>query len=296
MRARITAHVASILALATMGIAASAHADVLRLPTKAEFIAAVAQATQPGRNDTINVSAVNVFSPALMLPAAASSSIINFNGQSGGPAVYNPTFDVGFGVVGDVGVGAGTTLNFNTTNGIASWRVGFADGVNAGTGTVNMTGGTVNGVFTGTNNYTTLNVGRGSAGSQGTFNQSGGSIFLNGGAFNLGVAQATGTYTMSGDAKLDTGRGTICIGCVNGNGTLNIGGNAQFLVNDVDPPVGSGQLYIGSDGGTGLVIQDGIDQGSFSMRRTGTHLGLGGGTGEYRISAGQLFIRRHRER
>lgn len=277
--------------LSAMALVTHAHAADYTVTDQAQFNAAVAAATQPGRNDTINVDAANVFSPAIMIPAAASSIVINFNGQSGGPAVYNPTFDVGFGVLGQtLGVGPGTTLNFNTNNGIASLRVGFANGAAAGTGTVNMTGGTINGIFTGINNYFTLNVGRGSPGSQGTFNQSGGSIFINGGAFNLGVADATGTYTMSGDAKLDMGPGTICIGCVDGNGTLTVGGNAQFLVNDGNPPLGNGQIYIGSDGGTGLVIQNGAGSRVVLNAQNGTHLGLGGGTGEYRISAGQLLF------
>ncbi|CAN1724212.1 subtilase-type serine protease [Hyphomicrobium sp. 1Nfss2.1] len=276
-------------ALVMAASVASVQADTFTVTNQTEFNAAVAIATAPGRSDTIDVDVVNISSgPALMLPAAASSIVINFNGSSSGPTVYNPTLDVGYGTTGQLGVGAGTTLNFNTVNGIASLRVGVYDGVNAGQGTVNMTGGTINGIHTGPSNYFSVNVGRGSADSQGTFNQSGGSIFLNGGSLNVGADGGTGVYNMSGAALLDLGVGTVYIGTgAGGDGTLHVGGNAQFLLNESNV---FGQIYIGTNGGTGTVIQDGAGSRVVLNAQSGVHFGSNGGFGSYQLSAGQLIL------
>ncbi len=293
MFVRIEGRRSSIFALASLAAAAQAHAADITVTNQSQFDAAIAVATQPGHVDTINVDVVDTSSgPALMLPAAATSIIVNFNGVVGGPAVYNPAFDVGYGTTdGGLSMGSGTTLNFNTTNGIASLRVGMFDGTNAGTGTINMTGGTINGLPTGPANYFTLNVGRGSLDSSGTFNQSGGSVNMNGGALQIGVARATGVYDMSGNATLDMGAGTLYLGeAAGGNGTLYIHDSAQFLLNAGTPAPGNGQVYVGSDGGTGAIIQDGADSRVVLNAQNGTHFGFGGGTGEYDISAGQLVF------
>ena len=155
-----------------------------------------------------------------------------------------------------------------------------------------MTGGTINGVATG-GNYFSMNVGRGSADSEGTFNQSGGSVFINGGAFNVGAAGATGAYNMSGNALVDMGGGTVYIGTgTGGNGTLHIGGDAQFVIGGT-----SGQFYVGENNGHGTVIQDGAGSLVNSTALNGINLGTAvgapagaGGVGEYLLSAGELRL------
>ncbi len=282
------------LILFSLGLTLPAAAADFTVTNQVEFDAAVGAATPTGDGKTINVNALGVSAGTFMsLPGDTSSLVINFNGAAGGPTVYNPAFEVGFGTVNQtLGIGAGTTLNFNTVNGIASLRVGFADGVTAGTGTVNMTGGTINGVATG-GNYFSMNVGRGSADSEGTFNQSGGSVFINGGAFNVGAAGATGAYNMSGNALVDMGGGTVYIGTgTGGDGTLHIGGDAQFVIGGT-----SGQFYVGENNGHGTVIQDGAGSLVNSTALNGINLGTAvgapagaGGVGEYLLSAGELRL------
>ena len=209
MLVRTTPRWLSALILISLGLTLPAAGADYTVTNQVEFDAAVGAATPTGDGKTINVNALGVGAGTFMsLPGDASSLTIEFNGVGGGPTVYNPAFDVGFGAVNQtLGIGAGTTLNFNTVNGIASLRIGFANAGVAGTGTVNMTGGTINGVPSG-GNYFSMNVGRGSADSEGTFNQSGGSVFINGGAFNVGAEGATGTYNMSGNALVNMGIGT----------------------------------------------------------------------------------------
>ena len=290
-RLRPIAPTALILACA-VAAAPSGKADTFNVTDQAEFNAAVAAATQPGRNDTINVNAPTISSgPALMLPAAATAITINFNGVSGG-STNNPVFDVGFGTSGALTIANGTSLNFNTTNGIARMRVGYFDGANGGTGIVNMTGGQIVGTPTGSN-YFVIDVGRGSADSVGTFNQSGGSITLNGGAFQVGVVGGQGTYTMSNNAVVDMGGGTVYIGeGTGGVGELYIHDDAQFTIGGT-----SGQFYIGENGGQGTIYQDGAGSLVNSTAPNGINLGSdvdgapgNGGVGEYNLSAGELRI------
>jgi outer membrane autotransporter protein len=278
-----------LAAFAGATLTAGARAHDFTVTDQTQFDAAVSVATQPGRNDTINVDALSISSgPALMLPAAAAGITINFNGVSG-TSGDNPTFNVGFGSSGQLSIADGTTLNFNTGNGVSRFNVGRFASANDGTGTVNMSGGTINGGPTGSGRYFALDVGRGSTGTVGTFNQSGGQVNMSSGAFQIGVVGATGTYTMTNDAVVafDPG-GTIYLGeSATGDGTLNIHDNAQFTT-------GSGDAYIGHNGGTGTVNQDG--DGSRVVLGTQTRLGGGGasgstgGTGTYNISAGSLEI------
>jgi len=272
----------------------AARADDLSVENQLEFEAAIATATQPGRSDTINVNAARISSGlGLVLPGAANSLIINFIGDSAGPSVYNPTFDVGVGSDGDLAIGPNTTINFSTDNGIAGFRVGVADAGVDGVGLVEMTGGTVQSLATGSD-YLAVNVGRGSEGSHGTFIQSGGLLSIRGGSFNLGVEGATGTYTMTNDAAVNfTSGATLTLGHEGGTGTLNIHDDAQFII-DTSGGGTFGDVYIGDQGGTGVINQDGA--GSRVVFGTHTRLGGGraagsvGGTGTYNLSAGQLDI------
>jgi len=266
---------------------ADSYADTITVTDQTQFDAAVATATQPGRDDTIVVNAQAISSgPSLMLPGQATALTINFNGAGAG--ADNPTFNVGFGDTGSLGIAAGTTLTFDTSNSTARLNVGRIDGVVAGTGTVNMTGGTIQAGPAAAGNYFALDLGRG-AGSEGTFNQSGGSFFLSGGAFQVGVVGGTGTYTMSNDALVDIGAlSTVYLGeGAGGNGTLNVHDSAQFLGGS------GGDIYIGHNGGTGTVNQDGA--GSSVVLNSQTRLGGGrsgepGGTGTYNLSNGTLEI------
>lgn len=301
MRVRSIFAYTAVLAVGSLATGKSAYAADFDVTDQTEFAAAIAAATQPGRNDTINVNAQTISSgPSLMLPAAATAITINFNGVPG-PANNNPTFDVSGPGAGNVlDIGPNTLLNFNISNGTARLRVGIDDG----TGIVNMTGGTI--VSSGTqggSSYLTVDVGRGNGGATGVFNQSGGQVLLGGepggsagGALQIGYEGATGTYTMTNDALVDMGYGTVYIGDgVGAEGTLHISGNAQFLLNQNGSP--SGQIYVGNGEGKGTIIQDG--PGSLVILNSPNGINLGaatatassvGGVGEYYMSAGELRI------
>ncbi|MBI1649929.1 autotransporter domain-containing protein [Hyphomicrobium sulfonivorans] len=267
------------------------EADTFTVTNQSEFDAAIAIATGAGRSDTIVVDAQVIHAgPALMLPAAATSIAIEFNGSSSGSG-DNPTFNVGFGNTGSLTIADGTTLSFYTDNGVARFNVGRSDGVNAGSGTVTMTGGLIEARPAVGGSYFAIDVGRG-ADSVGVFNQSGGSFILAGGAFQIGVVGATGTYTMTNDAFVDMGHGTIYIGNGGGgDGTLRISDDAKFVMNET--PHASGQIYIGDNGGHGTILQDGAGSVVVLNSPNGVNLGYGttgGGVGEYYLSAGQLQI------
>ncbi|WP_088347170.1 MULTISPECIES: autotransporter domain-containing protein [Rhodomicrobium] len=285
---------AAIIAYVAIALAPPAEAATIIVTNQSEFDAAVAVATQPGHADTIEVNALTISSgAALTVPGAAISTTINFNGLVGTPG-SNPMFQVGFGTTGQLNVGDQSTLHFNTTNGIARLQVGYFSGVNDGNGTVNMTGGTIN-VTPTAPNYLVLDIGRGSLGSVGTFNQSGGLVDLANGALQVGVAQGTGTYNLSGNAVASLTSGTVYFGDgVGGSGTLAVHDNAQFLLNGVG---GGGQFFLGNDQGTGHIIQDGAGSlvvltvpAGFSVGSSSGGVGIGG-TGTYDLSAGELEIR-----
>ncbi|MDH4980996.1 autotransporter domain-containing protein [Hyphomicrobium sp. D-2] len=267
------------------------HADTFTVTDQSEFDAAIAIATGAGRSDTVVVDAQVIHAgPALMLPAAATSIAIEFHGSSSGSG-DNPTFNVGFGNTGALSIADGTTLDFYTDNGVARFNVGRSDGVNAGSGTVTMTGGLIEARPAIGGSYFAIDVGRGTD-SVGVFNQSGGAFILAGGAFQIGVVGATGTYTMTNDAFVDMAHGTIYIGNgVGGDGTVHISDDAKFVMNET--PSASGQIYIGDNGGHGTVVQDGAGSVVILNSPNGVNLGYGttgGGVGEYYLSAGQLQI------
>lgn len=231
--------------------------------------------------------------------------------QTGGTVTAGWTFvgknqDNVAGSVGAYNIGTGSNLNVNGT-----MSVGFKG---SSTGNVNQTGGSV--VITkqgadnnsgnlnvaidgGTGTYTQTGgtisnhwgfVGRGSGGSNGTYNQSSGTHSTQGW---LRVAEGgnTGLYSLSGNAVLNVGGGDgdggdddLYVG-VNGgaNGTLNISNTSQLTVAR-DSRVG---VNDGGGGGNGTVNQSG---GTHTV--TGNLLiGQGAGSnGTYNLSGGTLNL------
>jgi autotransporter-associated beta strand protein len=144
----------------------------------------------------------------------------------------------------NIGVGAGTSGTLTVNNGTftQTGAFGFAIGANGGTGTFNMTGGTIN---TGTSAQG-FQLGVGTAGSSATATMSGGIInstnefwisntlgnsatmTMSGGAINsgswfvVGRDRATGILNLNGGTITKGGAATtyIIIGSLGGNGTL----------------------------------------------------------------------------
>jgi hypothetical protein len=154
--------------------------------------------------------------------------------------------------------------------------VGFAEmGPNAGTtGTLRMTGGML------TTNFDIRVGGRAATGGgTGTMDQSGGTIFMNGGNFVVGfgsgdppngVAAAVGIYNLSG-GSVKVNSGTIFAVGNRGNGTVNQTGGS-FYVRGASAP------------GTGF-----IQLGRNAVNAT---TGTGSGSGTYTLSGGDLTAAR----
>lgn len=214
---------------------------------------------------------------------SGSSAVIS--GQPSGPAGYG-LLQIGYGGTGTLNLSGGT-IDLSTLGGnLAILRIGQSDGNgNAGHGTANFSSGSITMGYAGETdgNYGTLVVGEG-LGSTGVFNQSGGTVTGNSGAFEIGVAQGTGTYAMTNNASVTMGVGsTIYVGDdIGGSGLLHISGNSTFTT--------SGQTFVGTTGGTGTILQDGA--GSVVNITSGLHGVLfgweAGSTGNYDLLAGTL--------
>jgi len=196
---------------------------------------------------------------------------------------------VGNGGTGTMNIDGGSVdLKFYADNG-ATFRVG----AQGGEGTVNMSDGSVTVTEGSAGIYGVLVIGQ-DADSVGIFEQTGGSIDMNGvGVLQVGIADGTGTLSMFNNASFTmNGAGsTIYIGHgASGDGTVNFDDNATFS------QTANVQNFIGSSGGTGTFNQNGAgtnvtwegDHGTDADRPFWLGYSGTGGSGTYNLSAGNL--------
>jgi fibronectin-binding autotransporter adhesin len=238
-------------------------------------------------------------SPTYTINSAVDHSIegllvsSNFDGTNEVGGTLNLNFNGGstltVGTLGTAFVG-GVTVNFsgNFTQTSAAVEVGST--MNAidpsqttGTGTLNLSAGTVN--LDGTGTFTVGSV------TTGIVNQNAGSVVITGAALDIGQGAAgTGTYTVNTGATLNIGTqgapaaGTYLVDVGSGtgsNGALNISGGT---VNAVNP----GSVFLVGDGATGTVNQ----AGNFTLAGANSGLVVGGGTGTgtYQLTSGDLSM------
>lgn len=208
---------------------------------QAGFNAAIQTAITTGQPNTINVTASSLITAdtGLVQPGQASPLNLNFVGSA-------PSFGVGSGSTGSLTIGTGTNITFTPASSFALFRVGYGPG---SSGTMTMTGGTITGNQS-VSNYLSFSLGRDFG--TGTFNQSGGTFSLDGGAFQVGVASGQGTYNLSGTGVVNMGTGgTIYLGdSAGGVGILNVSGSASFTSGT--------QMYVGNGAGSqGTITQNG---------------------------------------
>ena len=194
--------------------------------------------------------------------------------QSGGVVDFNHNTFIGNGN----NAGSDTSGTYTLSDGVLNVRREFAigrEGANAThTGTLTMTGGTINKtgdekMIVGQNN------------GKGIVTHSGGTINVNNelliGNENAG---AEGTYTISGTAALNVGNELI-VGRESGTGTLNVDGGTITTT-------GNGNMYVGRKNGTGTLNQT---AGTISVNRefgVGTTQDGQAGIGSYDLSGGSL--------
>ena len=303
-------------------VAAPLQATNIVVNNQGQFDAAVAVATQPGHNDTIDATGAGTIDPgaSLTLPGAATSIGISFdslaigtNGQdetttlgagstlSFGQAVNAGAFNMGEGNTGTLNINGGSVIFNVTTNGTQ-----FNVGLDGGNGVVNMTSGSVTIDMTNAapTIFGSMSIAYpfGNTGASATFNQSGGIVSVSAGALNIGISNggassANGTYNLSGTGMLTALGATIYIGAgTAGVGVVNITGNASV---DFEPiSAGSrGQLFVGDDLGVGTITQNGastsVTLNIENAAQFGSNASAGpsqAGTGTYNLMAGTLRI------
>lgn len=197
----------------------------------------------------------------------------------------------GEGNTGELNIADGGKITVNVTGSNPS---GVIVGREGGTGHGTMGDGEITMTTAGNGGYGFFAVGW--AGGTGTFTQSGGSVTLANTAFQVGASSGTGTYSMSGEASVSLGAGSsLFIGSGAGaDGLLEIEGNAQFSHGTVDTP--ATQIFLGADGGTGLIHQTGADSVVTIVTDNPIHIGYttggapSGASGTYRLDAGTLTM------
>lgn len=161
-------------------------------------------------------------------------------------------------------------------------------GVNGGTGTATLAAGSVAiDDSAATSGWGTLDVGRGS-GSRGTFNQTGGSVDISGGALQIGYSGGRGSYTLSNAAVLESGAGSsVFLGSgTNAEGVLAVSGSSRVALQS--------QVFVGAGtNGVGRITQTGADSevtfsGPVVAFGTASDEGPLAGTGSYGLEAGEL--------
>ena len=276
----------------------------------------------PGANGIVNHSAGT---------ATTGDGNWMFVGRNGGTGTYNL---IGSGsldvkdrlyVAGHDGAAATGTLNINTT-GTVKTGGDFNLGAAGGTGTANLTAGTVTvGAW--------LSIGRDENGLNGTgnFNQSGGSLTVN---LNSIVAlpgthgnlmMTGGTHTVNGEFWVGQGANAVGVATVNAGtvsvnnwiavgregatGTLNVGGTgtvSEVGAGDTHITIGTGAGGNGtvnvSGGGTlstnaDLIVSENNATARGLINQTGGLVSVGGnlevqrtGTGTYNLSGGTLSV------
>ncbi len=309
------------------GFAATVYACFIIMPANAATFVATDQTdfdtdipivTQPGHTDTIDATTAGQIDAgtSLSLPGAATSVNLEFGTLSigananDGTATFGPGTSVSFGQPGNpgtlnMGLGYSGTLNINgaaITFNVLDGNEDFNVGLDNGTGTVNMTSGSV--TFDDSNatagNFGTIAIAYpfGTAPANGSFNQSGGTVSLSMGALDIGISTGTtanGAYDLSNDALLRLAGGTVYIGqSTGGAGVLNVSGGAAF---DLESIGTSGQLYVGDSLGDGTITQNGANSTVtlkvVNIAQFGSSAGNPpgpGGTGIYNLLAGTLQI------
>ena len=281
--------------VASLAVVAPATAQTLNGTGQADFDAFMAQATQPGADYTVNVTAGPVSNNIvvgsdLVLPGEASGIDLNFLAPSSN-ASDAARVTVENGALFTIQDGANVTFQSNGR---------FNFGTGGGVGSGQMTGGTL--TLNNADTYSTFNIGFGTTGTgsqsgSGSFTQSAGAVQLNGSAFQIGVQDAMGRYYMNGGSLNLTSGSTIYVGeFTHGDGLLQISGNSQFTTEDVSSGSGT-QIFIGTNGGSGTILQDGagslvdIDSGgnAFWFGVTDS-AAIDGGHGTYDLRAGQFKV------
>ena len=175
---------------------------------------------------------------------------------------------------------------------------GLIIGNDGGTGLLSMSGGTIN-LLSDPGHYNTFYIGLGN-GSGGTFNQSAGTVSINGSAFGVGVVSGTGVYTLSGTAEVIAAAGSsIFIGsdkaadsANGGDGTVNISDSARFIIGTEATP--SSQIFVGGDTddvGTGRFVQNGASSEVSLITTNRVHFGYSnGGIATYTLNDGSLTM------
>jgi fibronectin-binding autotransporter adhesin len=267
-----------------------------------------------GATDTL--STVTGGTLTLDSTSAFTSTGLLFVGTSAGSGTLNITagttlnIDTGTDLARlRIGNGGTGTLNLNggniivnipldsvTPNAFGKVSIGTNDGADyasgtGGTGVANMTGGTLTiNDANSTNNYGTLDVGRGLH-ATGTFNQSGGTV-TSGGALQVGYDGGVGAYNLSGGLLQQGARfGThIYLGAgATGVGSITITGTGEL---DLDP---TNFTDVGTEGGTGTITQNGVntvvnDNGSWLAFGSPGEINGSTGNGTYKMEAGTLNL------
>ena len=231
-------------------------------------------------NSVANLNFGTIHAAGTLTLNAGSNVVIN--GQS---PIGTGELQVGFGGTGTLNLSGGTVI-LDAVDAGAFLVVGQTDNDNnIGHGTVNFSSGSfVVGTSAETGgNFAGLAVGTG-LNSTGIFNQSGGSVTGNVAVLEIGTDQGVGTYTMTNSASLTIAPGSsIFIGdSPDGVGLLHISNNSVFNA--------SAQTFLGTSGGVGTIEQDGA--GSVVTFNPGINAVIIGSdpdsTGNYDLSAGTL--------
>ncbi|HEY0256016.1 MAG TPA: autotransporter domain-containing protein [Candidatus Methylacidiphilales bacterium] len=239
-------------------------------------------------NSVANLNVGTVGAPGNLTLNAGSTVVITGQTSTG-----QGQLQIGYGGTGTLNISGGTiTLRVLSQN--IGFFVGTDTATNDGVGTVNMSSGTItvnDSAETG-GAFGAIIVGL-DPGCTGFFNQSGGTVNVNSAAFEVGTFGGVGTYTMTNNASVTVGgatSGTIYIGdSAGGNGLLHISDNSTFSV--VAPSFS--QTYLGTGGGTGTILQDGAGSVvTISNVNTGLfYVGTDAdSTGNYDLAAGHLNI------
>jgi fibronectin-binding autotransporter adhesin len=216
-------------------------------------------------------------------PGAANVTIGNGVKLTGAPFSNYAALSIGSGAgqEGVLNLSAGGSIEFD----LSAVNSGIKDlfvATGGGKGTLNMTGGSILNA-PGAKNYTRIWVGN-EAGSEGVFNQSGGTVHNGFGSFYIGVNGGGGTYNISGDAVLTTGGGRLGIGHgVGSEGLLTVKDNA--VVNYVFQDAA---FSLGWSGGNGRIEQS--DNSTVNIL-IGGYASIGqntGSRGTYELNGGTL--------
>jgi autotransporter-associated beta strand protein len=188
-------------------------------------------------NGTINISAGSLTitgTDDAFIGRDKGTAVVN---QSGGIVEFNHnTF-----IANGNNQSEPTTGTYNLSAGALNVKREFAIGRESGTGTLNMTGGTIS--KTGDEKFIV-----GHNNGVGTVVQSGGTITANNELY-IGNenASASGTYTLSGTGALNVAN-EVVVGRESGTGILNVNGGTLTTT-------GNGNMYVGRRNGTGTLNQ-----------------------------------------